>query len=208
MSIEVTQIPNVHYGSNTYLLEDSIIKNFCCLIDIGNAQSVFDCLKPKQKVTQLFITHAHLDHIEGINDLIKRFPECEIYVSLFTKRALSDSKLNLSLYQNKPIEFKSDNIHVVEDGEQINILSKDVLCIMETPGHNKGALSFRIGNGIFTGDSLIPETKVVTKLKSGNKQEAKRSIHSILNNLKDDEWIYPGHGSYVLKSSINQCKLF
>jgi glyoxylase-like metal-dependent hydrolase (beta-lactamase superfamily II) len=48
-------------------------------------------------VIDVFITHAHFDHIYGINELIDLFPGCIVYASEESERGLFSSELNLSL---------------------------------------------------------------------------------------------------------------
>ena len=55
------------------------------------------------------------------------------------------------------------------------------LKVLETAGHNNGCLSFIIEKGIFTGDALIPGNPTVTKLKSGNKKDAKKVFEKLIN---------------------------
>lgn len=77
------------------------------------------------------------------------------------------------------------------------------LKVLETKGHNEGSLSFAIKEGIFTGDALIPGIPVVAKLKSGNKEHAKKSVQIIYQSLESEQNIYPGHGPIFKKSDLN-----
>lgn len=204
MGIVVRQISTKHYNANMFLMEDTLRSLECCLIDIGDAQSLFDVLRPEQQVRVLFLTHAHIDHIAGLKDLIARFPDCKIYASAYTKAALADSKLNLSFYHQKPIEFQMDPQGIVQHNAKILALPNGLVEVLETPGHNAGALSFKIAGGIFTGDSFIPGFKVVTKLKSGNQLQALKSIAMIMDAIGPEDWIYPGHGAPCLKYKRTQ----
>ena len=85
----------------------------------------------------------------------------------------------------------------------IKLYSNYYLNVLETKGHNKGSLSFVINEGIFTGDALIPGNSVVTKLKSGNKIDAKKSVQKIYDLLKLNNNIYPGHGPIFKKSEVD-----
>ena len=77
------------------------------------------------------------------------------------------------------------------------------LTVIETPGHNQGSLSFKLQHFCFTGDSLIPGNKVVTKLKSGNKEAAKKSIFKLKTQLQSKDSIMPGHGEPISSGVVD-----
>jgi glyoxylase-like metal-dependent hydrolase (beta-lactamase superfamily II) len=92
---------------------------------------------------------------------------------------------------------------VVKEESTIELFPNSIIEIWETPGHNEGCLTYKIEKAIFTGDTLIPGVKVVTKLKSGNKLQALQSIQKIKVNSNPDDIIFPGHGSSVLNSDLD-----
>ncbi|MBX9889393.1 MAG: MBL fold metallo-hydrolase [Flavobacteriaceae bacterium] len=203
MQFKIQTLVNSYFNSNTYLLTSSKNNNDCYLIDAGNFADVMNQLENNEKIKAIFLTHAHYDHISSINEITTRFPKCIVYCSQYTKEALADSKINLSFYLQKPTVFVSDTIRVVTEQDTIELFANHFLEIWETPGHNKGCLSFKINQAIFTGDTLIPNIAVVTKLKSGNKKEAQKSILKIQNSTKINDVIYPGHGASIEVSKIN-----
>lgn len=203
MPIKIQAVTNAIFNANTYIIKSSSNDNACYLIDIGNYEGVIKELENNQSIKGVFITHAHYDHISGINEITSHFPECIVYCSLYTKEALADSKINLSFYLQKPTVFKSDKIRVVNEQDTIELFANQFVEIWETPGHNAGCLSFKTDQAIFTGDTLIPNVPVVTKLKSGSKEEAKKSIILIQNNVSLNDIIYPGHGKSFEATKIN-----
>lgn len=203
MTIEIQKVINKQYNSNTYILSNEKYEDVCYLIDIGNSDAVIDTLTANQKIKAIFLTHAHYDHICGINEIVEKFPACSIYCSEYTKAALRDSKLNLSFYHKTPISYLGSNIKLIAQGELLNLFDEVNIEVMETPGHNAGSLSFKIDTAIFTGDSLIPEVAIVTKLKSGNKIEAQNSVEKIKINSSIGTTIFPGHGREFQSSEID-----
>ncbi|MBT4376167.1 MBL fold metallo-hydrolase [archaeon] len=73
---------------------------------------VLDSLKWKDKVKAIFISHAHLDHIGGLQYLIDRYPEATVYGTPFTievfKSLSRDSKISVG---NKIKVVESNSIH-------------------------------------------------------------------------------------------------
>ena len=60
--------------------------------------------------------------------------------------------------------------------DEVMLFENTTLKAIATPGHNPSCLCFEVGEYLFTGDSYIPGTKVVTNLPGGNKELAKESI--------------------------------
>ena len=70
--------------------------------------------------------------------------------------------------------------------------------VYSTPGHCPSCLTFQVENKLFTGDSYIPEVKVVSKLPKGNKNLAKVSEQRIIE-LSSGIDVCPGHGIVINK---------
>ena len=194
MSVTIQTFVNEQYNANTYLITNNLYDNSCYLIDIGNAERVLSTLKKHQEIKAVFLTHPHYDHISGINEIAAKFPDCKMYCSDYTKEALIDSKINLSFYHRTPVIYIGNKSIIITDKQTVALFDTVFLQVLATPGHNAGSLTFKIGQAIFTGDSFIPETAVVTKLKSGNKAQAQQSIARIRSFCLETDSIYPGHG--------------
>ena len=190
-------------NSNTYLLQSEFDVMKCYLIDAGNCIDAINSLQPNQKIDAIFLTHAHYDHIAHIRDVIEKFPNCKIYCSEYTRIALADHKLNLSFYHGTPVTFTGEQINIVKENDIIPLFNQDKMVILETPGHNEGCLTFQLGNYFFTGDALIPNIPIVTKLKSGNKQQAKESAMKIKMTTDENSIICPGHLNIIKSTEIN-----
>ncbi|RAR47221.1 MBL fold metallo-hydrolase [Flavobacterium lacus] len=203
MKVTVKTLINTQYNANTYLLKSTLNDAACYLIDIGNWEEVIANLETHQYIKAIFVTHSHYDHICGIHKIVEKFPTVQVYCSAYTKRALADSKMNLSFYHQTPITYEGANVLPVKQDDCIALFDDVAIEVVETPGHNEGSLSFKIEDVIFTGDSLIPEYTVVTKLKSGNKILAERSILKIRDSIFYDDTIYPGHGQAVVAHRVN-----
>lgn len=188
--IKVHQIINSIFESNTFILT---YENKCWIVDIGDTDKISDFISDKYELKGVLLTHSHFDHIYGINDFHKKFPNCKIYTSEYGETALKDAKKNLSFYHEQAIEYLEDNVQILKEGDKIELFPNIYLEVLETPGHCPSCLTYYTDNYIFTGDSYIPNLKVVTNLPKGNKIQAQESLERI-KELAKNRIIYPGHG--------------
>ncbi len=139
------------------------------LIDIGDYDAAMSILPKNAHISGVFITHGHHDHIVGLNKLKKAHPDCKVYGSAACACLLSSAKANLSAYIGSPFIYEGE-VNVLNDGDCVQLFEGITLRAFSTIGHNPSCMSFLIEQFLFTGDSYIPGTKVVTNLPGGNKQ--------------------------------------
>lgn len=147
----------------------------------------------KKYVCAALITHAHFDHIMGLNKLINQYPKIEIYASPNATEGFLSEKLNGSYYQEIPFVINRKDYICVNEGDTIKMWDECVINVLETPGHGRDCLSFYIHGNLFTGDALIPGVKVYTKLKNSNKNDAINSINRLIRQFDANTMIWPGH---------------
>ena len=115
--MKIERIVNSFLQSNTFILsqneEDTVY-----VVDIGDINPVLELIGPK-RVKGLFLTHAHYDHIYGINTLLATFPECIVYGSKQSFNALKNDKLNFSYYYDTPLQYQGGTEIVMEDGQMV-----------------------------------------------------------------------------------------
>jgi len=200
--LQVKRVVNSVFSSNTYILfdEDS---DYCWLVDVGDYKRTITALPDNKRIAGIMLTHTHFDHIYGLNDMCKRFPECVVYTSEYGQEALMDDKKNLSRYHEHPILFEGRHLRTMRDGDEILLFGNEKMVVKETPGHDPGCLTFLTDRFIFTGDSYIPGIKVVTKLPGGNRFQSEESVRMILE-LSREKIICPGHGETCSSHVANQ----
>lgn len=192
--MEIVQFVNSVFESNTYLIISDDYK-ICFLIDCGDVDVIINNIKKLGlSLKGIFITHSHFDHIYGLNSLVNEYPKVSVYTSAFGKMGLCSDKLNLSRYNLHPFIFRhNDNIKVVNEGASVNFYMDTKIEVIETPGHDKSCLTYNVNEILFTGDSFIPGSKVVTSFPNSNKEDAEVSRLRILS-LSESCKLYPGHG--------------
>jgi len=182
-------IVNTFFSSCTYVLT---VDDFLWLVDCGDVEPILPLIKGKN-LKGVLLTHAHYDHIYGLNELLRHFSNTLVYTNECGKDTLLNARKNMSLYHETPFVFEyPENIRIVNDGDMIELSYGLKAIVKATPGHHPSCLTYIIGDAIFTGDSYIPGTKVVTILPKGNKKLAQDSVEKILL-MSEGRIIYPGH---------------
>lgn len=191
--MEIQTIHNEILQSCTYILYDNDTAD-CYLIDCGDIEPIESFLKSNGKrLKGIFLTHSHYDHIYGLNDIIKSYPELLVYASAETIEGLTDPDINLSyMYDDGDYVVESAKT-VYTNSEEINILGLKVE-VVSTPGHDTDCTSYIIDGSIFTGDAYNPDFEVFTKWRRSNPEDAGKSIDKILKLVEAKNLtIYPGH---------------
>ena len=192
--INVETIDNSLLQSRTYLLWSEKEPD-AYLVDCGDIAPVYHLLSAKDKSLKgIFLTHCHYDHVYGLRHLAEEFPQTSIYASPETEQGLRNARINLSRYQGEPFELDEKlKVILINSHSEISLFGTE-LQILETPGHDTGCLSFRIGNRLFTGDSYIPGLPVFCKWKLSDKRMALENEQRLKKLVKDCRLkVYPGH---------------
>lgn len=192
--LSVDFITNRVFNSRTYILgqPDS---NKVWLVDCGDTDRVIEMIGEKQ-VEGVLLTHAHSDHIYGLEALIKQFPNVKIYTNAAGVEALKSSKLNISHYHSEYPDISieaPDNVCVISEGDSLEIMDVPVQ-IYETPGHAASCMTYIIEDKIFTGDAYISGVKVFTGFPHSDQKQAKESEERIMK-LAEGRVIMPGHST-------------
>ena len=168
--MQVNQFTNSILSSNSYVIFKEEEKGVW-VVDPGDSLQISNWLKDYDKTIKgILVTHYHIDHIYGVNDLCEEYRELKIYASKQSLIGLYSIKLNGSDYMEMPYKVLSKDIQIVDSNSEIELFDIGQKArVLLTPGHNNDCISFEIGRYLFTGDALIPGVKMHTKSKQGNK---------------------------------------
>ncbi|MEE1610166.1 MBL fold metallo-hydrolase [Microvirga sp. CF3016] len=194
-------ISNIHrittgaWRQNGYIVES--ISRHALVIDPGaEAERFLDVIGTRKLVPLAILnTHAHYDHIGAVCRLMEHFADLPFYLHGADRSLLRQANLYRSLFgEGQSISLPSsftDLADIIETG--LVVKEFQVECIA-TPGHTKGSVCFRLGDHLFTGDTLLPNGAGRTDLPGGSVAQIQESIQ-LLANLPDHLTMYPGHGA-------------
>lgn len=201
---------NLVFTSNTYIIADFLQKGVY-LIDPGSDS--YDIIKwlddADYYIISTFLTHSHHDHIYGLNDILRKFPNSTLYVSKLSEEGLFSSKKNLSYYNDIPFIYDDvflKNISFIEDECKLILWDNVELTVIGTPGHTLDSISFYVKNCFFSGDAFIPGKKVHYKKGIGKNDNfgpsVENSIKRIHHVMNVGSFLFPGHGIEYSKNDL------
>ena len=186
----IHQIVNSVFNSCSYVLTQD---KRSWLVDCGDVDQILPLIDGK--LQGVLLTHAHFDHIYGLNNLESLFPGVPVYTVMAGLNGLMSDKLNFSRYYGEPFIFDSpDNVKLVNDGDSISLFDGVEIKAVATPGHSPGCVTWLTSNAIFTGDSYIPGVKTVANLPHSDKALALKN-EALIRQMVENRSIYPGHAA-------------
>jgi len=187
--------------TNCYILESD---STAFVIDPGDEpERILRFLRDiKVKPSQIIATHAHFDHVLGVNEIREtlKIPFVIHHDDLSMLESMQ-SRVRQFMGLTVPPPPRVDQF--LKDRESLTV-GHDTLKVLHTPGHSPGSVSLAGRGYVFTGDALFNQSIGRTDLPGGDLDTLIRSITDRLFSLADDTIVYPGHGS---ETSIGDEKL-
>lgn len=123
------------------------------------------------KLTGIVETHTHADHLAGHHELHQR-----------TGAPILVGRRSPAAYPHRSLT----------EGETLRVGHDEVL-VMETPGHTRDHLTLRVGQTIFTGDTLLIGSCGRTDLGDGDPDLLYDSLTGKIIRLPDETEVLPAH---------------
>jgi hydroxyacylglutathione hydrolase len=155
------------------------------------------------KLTKLLLTHAHIDHILGIDFIYKKFGLKAQMHEL--ENDIFNAAFQVSLIYGVPYHAPDEIGDYIVDNQILIFNNNKIDCIW-TPGHSPGSVCFHFNDShiVIGGDVLFEGSIGRTDLPGGNHNALIKSIKTRLYPLGNEVTIYPGHGGVT---TIGQEKL-
>lgn len=122
-------------------------------------------------IKSILVTHCHDDHINGIKTILR------IYDS------------TIYSFRNTLLDYPCVQ---VKDGHRLN-LGEFNFEVLETPGHSGDSVCYKLGNYLFTGDTLLAGSIGYT-IDAFSRSLIYTSLKDKIFTLNDNTFIFPGHG--------------
>ena len=144
------------------------------------------------KPVRIVATHAHFDHVLGVDAVRKRFGvEFLIHRDDLPIVESMQSRVREFMGFEVPLPPRVDGFLRDQDVLKVG----DVLTrVVHTPGHSPGSVSFTVDGYVLTGDALFNQSIGRTDTPGGDLETLLQSIKNKLFSLEDETIVYPGHG--------------
>lgn len=140
----------------------------------------------------VLLTHAHFDHITGIAELQKAFPELPVYVHA------ADRKMFGHPFNQVPGEYSSIGTPAnLREAEDISAELPE-MTVIHTPGHTPGGVCYYLAADklLLSGDTLFARSIGRTDFPGGSMPEMLVSLKKLMQ-LPKDTVVIPGHGMFT-----------
>lgn len=170
----------------------------CWIVDCGQKPQPLIAAVREAGLTPrgILLTHCHLDHIMGIDEVLAAFGPLPILCHTLEREWNAEPMLNLSAALGGGFEVRvTAPTSLLDDGQALDLCGTTWL-VRHVPGHSPGSVAYihLASRQAISGDVLFAGGVGRTDFPGCSGRDLKRSIAEVLMRLPDDLTIYPGHG--------------
>lgn len=182
-----------HYATNCYVVH-APGSAACWMVDASfqPGAMIADIRRRGWKPSALILTHAHVDHIAGVPEVLRAFPGTPVWIHEAEREWLTDAEQNLSIFTGEPVTVAPAD-RLLREGDVLE-LDGAAWKVLHTPGHSPGGIALVHGGTAIVGDTLFAGSVGRTDFPGCDPDTLARSIRAKLYSLADETRVLPGHG--------------
>lgn len=186
--MEIKTLAPGGFAANSYLVcegEDAVLID--CSAPIADVRDSLG----KKHLHAILLTHGHFDHMLTADEV-----RAQLHVPLYLHEADADHptdgrKNAYALFFGSGRAYGAPD-HLLRHGDTLTFGAL-TLTVSHVPGHTRGCVTYRVGDALFTGDTLFAAGVGRTDLYGGDTETLLHSLDA-LAELPHTLRIYPGHG--------------
>jgi hydroxyacylglutathione hydrolase len=195
--------------TNTYLINDTDTCQAAVIDPAWDGQIIAAEARQRHwQIGQIWITHAHFDHIGGTGDLVDALDKPPVIALHPDERSLWDAQGGASRFG---FTLPASPAPTLDLAERLELhLGNTIFEVHHTPGHTPGHCVFYCPGAsvCFCGDLIFQDSVGRTDLPGGDWQALVGSIRSQVYTLPDQTRLLPGHGSETTVAHEKHSNLF
>jgi glyoxylase-like metal-dependent hydrolase (beta-lactamase superfamily II) len=128
------------------------------------------------RLTRVFLTHSHFDHIMGLGELLK----------------VHDLPVHIHRLEAGALGLQAGSVKPVDEGDVLHV-GTGPITLVHTPGHSPGSQCLLVDDRLISGDTLFVRACGRWDLPGGDPRQLFESLVGKLKRLEDSIRLYPGH---------------
>lgn len=197
-NFDIVRFVNYPVSSNAYVIVDRT-RLSCIVIDPGskNPCEIDNYIKQNRLLLDyIILTHEHFDHCWGVNKLLENRDTKLISTQLCSEWIKIPLNYFNKLYYDSNEFYSIDHVDIIVENIGMHLQWNETLIeFIEAKGHTDKSICILINGIVFTGDTIIKDTKPVLKKKYGaSMEDLKKTISHIYSTLPPQTLVLSGHG--------------
>ena len=186
--------------TNCYILLDEETMEAAVIDPADEAETLRDAIENMGATLKyILLTHGHRDHTLAAPKLHEMFPDAAVYIH-------AADKGQVGIYRYPMEELIGEDLKFYDDGDTLK-LGNLTIEVITTPGHTGGSVCLRVGNALFTGDTLFAGSMGRIDLPGAQPDKMMSSL-ARLAKLEGDYDVYPGHMEPTTMARERQYNLY
>ena len=198
-------------STNSYLLYDSATRDAAIIDPGGPVDALLASISAHAlRLRYILITHAHQDHVFGVPVVQAAHPRAALAMSTVefedgpgiyahwetafaaeTAARIRSSPLSLELFNFDYARIGKPRVFL-RDGQTLALGSLRIT-VISTPGHSRGGVCLRVGDRLFSGDTLFQGSSGTTAIKGSSRETLVASVRRLYALLPDRTVVLPAH---------------
>jgi glyoxylase-like metal-dependent hydrolase (beta-lactamase superfamily II) len=182
-------------ATNAYLIADSDTCEAVVIDPAWDGHSIAaEAIQHKWRISQIWITHAHFDHIGGVGDLARALDAAPVIALHPDDRLLWDTQGAAALFG---FALPASPAPTLDLAHSMGLrLGRTIFKVLHTPGHTPGHCVFYCADAgvCFCGDLIFQHSVGRTDLPGGDWKTLVTSIRTQVFSLPDATRLFSGHG--------------
>lgn len=175
-----------------YILTDTATGQWALVDPTYSALNLWRERFDQQPPQAILITHAHFDHVAGLAEIRKEFPDVPVWVHPDGQPLLADASLNGAEWSALNYE-PSTATHTYTGGDEV-MIGQTAIKVLDSPGHCVGSVMLLGPGFLVAGDVIFRGSVGRWDLPGGSFETLAKTISTHVLTLPIDTVIYPGHG--------------